>query len=50
MSENYVKEYYEKNKEWLRELSLSAEPIVRAIALTILKRGAPNGLEQSEKA
>ena len=45
MNKDYVEEYYEKNKEWLRELSVSGDPIVKAIALTILKRGAPHELD-----
>ena len=45
MTDKLIEDYYEKNKEWLRELSVSGDPIVKAIALTILKRGAPHELD-----
>ena len=35
-----LQDYYEKNKEWLRELALYGEPIPRAMALVILKEGS----------
>lgn len=42
MKNEFIEEYYEKNKEWLRDCAISGDPVVRAMALVILKRGAPN--------
>lgn len=49
MNDNLIKDYCEKNKEWLRELSISGEPVIRAIALAILKRGGSDEVDQYEK-
>ena len=45
MKNNSISDYYEKNKTWLRELSISGEPIIRAIALAILKRGGSDEVD-----
>lgn len=34
-----IKEYYERNKDWLQKLAQSGDTIVRAMALVILKEG-----------
>lgn len=41
MKHDSIREYYEKNKDWLQDLAISGDPVVRAMALVILKRGAP---------
>jgi len=35
-----LQDYYEKNKEWLRELALCGDPVVRSMALVILNEGS----------
>ena len=35
-----VKEYYEKNRDWLQKLAISGDPIVRAMAMAVLEAGA----------
>jgi len=48
--ESIIREYYQGNKDWIREIAQCGDPIVRAVALAILKRGASDELEQSKKA
>lgn len=40
-----VREYYQENKDWIREIAQCGDPVVRAIALAILKRGASDELD-----
>ena len=35
-----IKEYYEKNKEWLQKIAQSSDIVVRSMALAILELGA----------
>lgn len=48
MKNDSIEEYYEKNKDWLRDLAISGDPVVRAMALVILKRGAPQDYRRGE--
>ena len=53
--DDIIKEYYQKNKDWLQKIALSGDPIVRAMALAVLEAGAePDdlgiyGREQNEQ-
>jgi hypothetical protein len=43
-----VREYYEKNKEWLHKIALSGDIVVRSMALAILSVGADRKAEPEE--
>lgn len=35
-----LQDFYEKNKEWLEEIALCGDPVVRSMALVVLKEGS----------
>ena len=35
-----VREYYEKNKEWLQKIAQSSDIVVRSMALAVLELGS----------
>ena len=35
-----LQEFYEENKEWLQEVALCGDPVVRSMALVVLKEGS----------
>jgi hypothetical protein len=35
-----IREYYQKNKEWLHKIALSGDIVVRSMALVILELGS----------
>ena len=44
-----IREYYEKNKEWLQQVALSGDIVVRSMALAILSVGADRKAEYEER-
>ena len=38
-----LQDFYEKNKEWIQGLALCGDPVVRSMALVVLKEGSRKG-------
>ena len=44
-----LQDYYEKNKEWLEEIALCGDPVVRSMALVILNEGSRMQNDEEKK-
>ena len=38
-----LQDFYEENKAWLREIALCGDPVVRSMALVVLKEASRKG-------